>query len=208
MGFPGKWQPESLWPGYRMARISCPHPISHGTQWEDVAFAPWTHIQVLILAMKWLNRSQGTGNPTKKWSLGARPVPAGVKLLNICSAKAEAAHKPEKGQWVNTTSWPHAPPGTENIFWGSCTEKGDSALWIPARSQHSSLLRENEETASLLHVGKYQFPMHVPGHTAIIHRVLPSHEIDSNHLKGKRRDSFWEQLSQLWLYIRSSKRIF
>lgn len=50
--------------------------------------------------------------------------------------------------------------------------------------------------------------MRVPGHTAITHRVLPSQEIDSNHLKGKRRDLFWEQLSLLWLHIRSSEIIF
>ena len=50
--------------------------------------------------------------------------------------------------------------------------------------------------------------MHILGHTVIIHRVLPSQEIDSNHLKGKRRDLFWEHLSLLWLHIRSSEMIF
>ena len=50
--------------------------------------------------------------------------------------------------------------------------------------------------------------MRVPGHTAIIHRVLASQEIESKHLKGKRRDLFWEHLSLLWLHIKSSEMIF
>ena len=208
MGFPGQWQPERLWPGYRMARISCTYPRPIKLNWRMLSLllehshpSPHTCYEVTELI---------AGDRQSYWKVISEPslCQQDVKLLNICSAKAEAAHKPEKGQRVNTTSWPHALPGTENIIWGSCTEKGDSILWIPARSQHSSLPRENEETASLLHVSKYQFSMRVPGHTAITHRVLPSQEIDSNHLKGKRRDLFWEQLSLLWIHIRSSEMIF